>query len=298
MRKLWVSLANSNSNSNSNSSPKENTNSHTNCSNGSLEHPVLIGNKIDWDDIGYVPVEFHPVIFGGSKDESVYDGDNAIGVQGLQGPAGAPWLQGKKAHIDSKDEMSCGECCVPAKGHSTIQHIMSGGGDENSESDNEEDYLNTHYPFKKSSELVKVDGLKNIFENIDTNGIDYTNFKKFTQEYKHMFKQCEMCLMFYKNNVSDGSNFGFQMVTPNYDGLNACLHCIYYINYLDKDIIDGVYGAPIYEYVAMCKDDHSPKLCMRETCLLCDALKLENEEKEDKYSESSDIQDDEIIIYI
>jgi len=144
---------------------------------------------------------------------------------------------------------------------------------------------------KKNMKVVPNNDLDVMFEAVDTNGIDYENYKKFTQKFKPLFVQCEMCLKFYKKSNSD-----FQIIAPNYDGQIACLHCIYYLNYCNKEVIDGVYGAPIFEYVAMCRDDHDITLCLKDNCFLCDSI---NEENNLTVSENiEDTKEEQITIFI
>ena len=81
-------------------------------------------------------------------------------------------------------------------------------------------------------------------------------------------------------------------MAPNYYNQISCLHCIYYLNYCNKEVIDGVYGATIFEYIAMCKDDHDVKLCLRENCVICDEINLDNIKK------LSDSEEEKIIVYI
>ena len=66
------------------------------------------------------------------------------------------------------------------------------------------------------------------------------------------------------------------MLSYDFDssGDGVCFHCIFWTNYSPecRQLVDGVYGKTIVEYVLECKDTHNKDTCSKGACFLCDAL--------------------------
>lgn len=164
----------------------------------------------------------------------------------------------KITNMESNDEYmaigtwtSMGAAPGPNPNNMTVNDI------DNIESEEEEQYI---------EEVQNQSENKIPYKEVTVNGVEYKDKKKVCPEEQLTLIQCEFCQKFYQKT----------MITVEYDQGQICYHCLFWTNYSieQRQLVDGIYGKTIVEYVMDCQDSHERETCQKNLsgCFVCDFL--------------------------
>jgi len=159
----------------------------------------------------------------------------------------------------------------------THEGNQSDNSDEsyNSQDDDIENEDVSPYPLEDGSNTYPVHntvpGINKPFKmkqpDITTNGID-------ASQIVNTFPSSVIQSMGIKTCDTCGKYFKQDMLAYLYDEHPICYHCIFFLHYdlNSRQVVDGVVGKKIVEYIIECQDDHECTKCSRQgnSCLICD----------------------------